>query len=779
MNNPRDLKLNFITWQTGPFSLKGSLPPAIYIRKTFTAEAGLQCASLAVTALGNYIPLINGTKPDNSLYTPGYTDYAVRLQYQTYDVTQWIKEGVNALAVIVGDGWYRGSCGPLGMRATYGDTTALAARLELTYTDHKEIIETDCTWRWSDQGPVREQDMKLIEHYDAKAEAAFGDYTAADYDDSTWHTCTPCKYDGALVPSEGEIVCTHETFTPQVLHTPNGETVLDFGQNLAGFVTFTVTGKAGQVCRMYHGEAIDQSGNFTTSNLGDDRILRTGQELVYELKDGTQEYTPAFMICGFRYVKLVDWPEKVLAENFTATAVYSDCRMTGQFTCSNDKINRLVKNLEWSLKSNFVDIPTDCPHRERAGWCGDINVFIEAADLLADTRKFISKWMKDLLLTQRADGAPVSIVPRVFMMSRKSNETSPGAAGWADAITQIPMRQYQVYGDRAILEESYEGMCRFVEFNVQRASGRTSLRNRFRKDGDNQFILDSGYHYGEWLEPGAMNLVDGIKPYLSPDDEVATAWFYYSTRTLAEAAAILGKDEDADKYGKLADQIRRAYNDRFLKNGDLKQTRQCKYVRPLYMGLAEGEVRNRLAAKLNDLVVGNNYKIGTGFLSTYQVLNVLTDNGYNETAYRLLENEECPGWLYEVGKGATTIWEGWDAIDPASGKIKGKSQNHYSPGAALSWLWTRCCGIRALEPGYTRIEIAPHPGGTMTWARASYESISGRIAAAWHRNDTDSKNGTGEGFTLEVEIPEGVDATIVMPDGRIYEHAASGQYKGR
>ncbi|MBR1758694.1 MAG: family 78 glycoside hydrolase catalytic domain [Lachnospiraceae bacterium] len=762
------MKLPFITWEMAPFQVKGPIQPAVYVRKTFVTRPGLKRATLTMTSLGNYIPFINGVKPGNSLYTPGYTEYSVRLQYQTYDVTEWIREGKNALCVMVGDGWYRGSCGPMGMRGTYGDITALAGHLVLSYEDGAETIKTDNSWRWTDCGPVREQDMKLVEHYDAKAEATFGAYLTPDYDDTSWQTCVPCNYAGMLVPSEGEIVCAHEVFTPQVLHTPNGETVLDFGQNLAGYVSFTVTGKAGQTARLYHGEALDENGNFTTSNLGDDRILRAGQELIYELKDGTQSYTPYFMVCGFRYVKVVGWPETVLAENFTATAVYSDLRMTGTFTCSNEKINRLVKNVEWSLKSNFVDIPTDCPHRERAGWTGDINVFIETADLLADTRKFISKWMKDLLLTQRADGAPLSIVPKVYMMTRKSNETTPGAAGWADAVTQIPMRQYLTYGDQTILAESYEGMRRFIEYNVRRAAESKPLRNRFRKDGDNRYILDAGYHYGEWLEPGSSNLVNAIKPYLSPDDEVSTAWFYYSAKTLSDAATILGKDEDAKKYGQLAEKIKRAYNERFLKNGDLKQTRQCKYVRPLYMGLAEDKVKAKLAAKLNELVVGNGYKIGTGFLSTYQILNVLTDNGYNETAYRMLENESCPGWLYEVNRGATSIWEGWDAIDPATGKIRAKSQNHYSPGAALSWLWTRCCGIRALEPGYKKIEVAPHPGGSLTWAKATYDSSSGRISASWER-------GT-DGFVLHVEIPEDVDATVILPDGRVFEHALSGKY---
>ena len=762
------MKLQFITWDTGSFNAKGPIQPAIYVRKTFMGHPGLRRATLTITSLGNYIPFINGVKPDNSLYTPGYTEYSLRLQYQTYNVTEWILEGKNALCVMVGDGWYRGSCGPMGMRATYGNITALAARLELLYDEGAETVETDSSWRWTDRGPVRAQDMKLVEHYDAKTEAVFGKFLTPDYDDRSWLSCTPCTYSGELIPSEGEIVCAHEVFTPQVLHTPNGEIVLDFGQNLAGYVSFKVSGKAGQTVKLYHGETLDENGNFTTSNLGDDRILRVGQELIYELKDGAQSYTPYFMICGFRYVKVVDWPETVLAENFSATAVYSDLRMTGTFTCSNEKINRLVKNVEWSLKSNFVDIPTDCPHRERSGWTGDINVFIETANLMADTRKFIAKWMKDLLLTQRSDGAPLSIVPKVYMLTRKSNETTPGAAGWADAITQIPMRQYLTYGDRKILADSYDNMRRFVEFNVKRAAESKPLRNRFRKDGDNRYILDSGYHYGEWLEPGTSNLVNGIKPYLAPDDEVSTAWFYYSAKTLSDAAVILGKDEDAVKYGQLAENIKRTYNERFLKSGELKQTRQCKYVRPLYMGLAEDEIRAKLAAKLNELVVGNGYKIGTGFLSTYQILNVLTDNGYNETAYRMLENEACPGWLYEVNLGATSIWEGWDAIDPTTGKIRGKSQNHYSPGAALSWLWTRCCGIRALEPGYKKIEIAPHPGGSLIWAKATYDSAAGKIVSSWESGE--------DGFVLRVEIPDGVDATVILPDGRVFEHAVSGQF---
>ena len=760
------MEMNFITWEDGTFDLNGPILPAAYLRKEFTVKPGLKSAKMYMTSLGNYIPYVNGSKPDDQLLTPGYTEYSLRLQYQAYDITEFLQEGQNAVSAIVGDGWYRGGCGPMGQRATYGDRLALAARIELNYGDGTEILETDETWRATTDGPIREQDIRFSEVYDAGMEMEGWNRTG--FDDRGWKACTKASYAGKLVASEGEKVTEHEHFPAEILHTPDGSTVLDFGQNIAGYVRFKVTGKAGQTVTLIHAEAIDENGNFTTGNLWDGKILKFSQVETYILRDGVQEYKPNFMISGFRYVKLSDWPEEVKAENFEAIAVYSDCRQTGSFECSNEKINRLVQNLIWSQKSNFVDIPTDCPHRERAGWSGDINVFIECADLLCDTRRFIGKWLKDLLLTQMEDGAPLSIVPKVYMMNRKSNETTPGAAGWADAITQIPMRQYLVYGDRQILEDSYEGMKKFVDYNVRRAAENISFRNKFRKNGDSTYILDSGYHYGEWLEPGASNLIDAIKPYLTPDDEVATAWFYTSARTVAEAALVLDKAEDAAKYSKLAENIKAAYTARFLGDGDIGQKRQCKYVRPLYMGLADGETAGKLAAKLDELVRANDYKIGTGFLSTYQILNVLTDNGYNETAYKMLENEECPGWLYEVGRGATTIWEGWDAIDPATGKIKAKSQNHYSPGAALSWLWTRCCGIRPLEPGYKKVEIAPHPGGSMTYARASYISVSGEIVSGWKVEDGSC--------TYEIRIPEGVDATLVLPDGRRIEHAASGSY---
>lgn len=759
------MDFQFISWEAAPCTQKDPLQPAAWLRKEFSVDTGLTAARLHMTSLGNYIPYVNGIRPYGSLLTPGYTEYSVRLQYQTYDVTSLLKDGVNCLSAVVGDGWYRGSCGPMGMRATYGTTLALAAVLELCYGEKTVTVSTDPSWKWTNNGPICRQDIKLLEYYDARKELT--GWNLPGYDDSLWGTCTASSYGGEVIPTEGEAVLAHERFSPVMFTDAKGNTVLDFGQNIAGYVSFRVRGKAGDKLTMIHGEALDENGCFTVANLGDSAILRLGQELTYILKDGLQQYEPMFLVCGFRYVKITADCE-VLPENFEAAAIYSDLPMTGDFECSNPKINRLVKNIQWSLKGNFVDIPTDCPHRERAGWSGDINVFSQCAALLSDDRKFLRKWIKDLILTQREDGAVLSIVPKVFMMNRKSNETTPGAAGWADAITQIPMQQYLSFGDTEILELCYDAMKKHVEFNRKRAAEEGKLKKKLDKSPDKCYVLDTGYHYGEWLEPGAANLVDGMKAAVAPDSEVATAWFFYSAKTLSEVAEILGKAEDAAEYAVLAEEIRKAYIAHFLKDGVPDSSRQCKYVRPLYMGIVQGEDKARTAKALNDLVVSNGYRIGTGFLSTYQILNVLSDNGYVESAYRMLENEECPGWLYEVNKGATTIWEGWDAVDPKTNKVKHKSMNHYSPGAALSWLWTDCAGIRSLAPGYRKIQISPLPGGSFTYAKAIYRSVSGEIASSWKKED-------GE-FVLDVVIPPDVEAKVVLPDGTVYENAATGRY---
>lgn len=738
--------------------------PASYIRKEFTVQPGLCKAVLHMTALGIYHPTVNGEKITQRLLLPGYTNYHRRVQYQSFDITVFLTAGENAIGCVLTDGWYRGCVGAYGTHNVYGDKLALGAVLELRYPGKTVRLQTDESWMATQNGPLRENDLKLLERYDAKKEMAGWD--CPGFNDTGWHTCTVTSYSGKVIPDEGEPVLRQERFAPRVLHTPDGNCILDFGQNIAGIVEFTVKGKAGHTAGLIMGETLDEAGNFTLKNLqGDDKgegLIALGQKLEYTLKDGLQTYAPYTLISGFRYCKLLDWPEEVKAENFTAYAVYSDLAFAGDFACSNSLINKLVENVRWSMKSNFVDIPTDCPQRERAGWAGDINVFIETANYLADTRKFIGKWMGDFVAAQKSDGSLPYIIPEIPVLGAGSS-----SSGWADAISTLPLAQYETYGNLAEVEKAYPAVKKFVDFNTARARKR-HITHLLRREPHYNYILDTGFHYGEWLEPGGSNIKDALKAILLPDAEVATAWFYYTCANLVKMAELLEKQEDAETYRELAEKIKAAYRTEFLKNGEVDPQRQCRYVRPIYMGLAEEAEIPKLAKGLNELCVANGYRIGTGFLTTYRILQVLTDHGYGETAYKMLENEQCPGWLYEVKQGATTVWEGWDAIEPETGKLKPLSQNHYAPGAAISWLFSHCAGIRPTKAGYQEVRIQPVPGGSLTWAKANVMTVRGQIRCGWRIE--------GDRFVLDVQLPVSVNATVILPDGSILKNAESGTY---
>lgn len=733
-----------------------------YIRKTINVKEGILSAKIYMTALGVYKAYLNGSELDDQLLLPGFTNYHKRVQYQEYDITNKIMEGENTIGCILGDGWYRGYLGPFNKRNVYGKKIKLASTIILEYKEEREVIYTGEDWKATQDGPLLCSDIKFLESYDHRKEMI--GWAENDFFDDHWHNCILSQYTGEVIPQEGERLLEHERFTPDILKTPDGNTILDFGQNLAGHVEFTVTGKAGTTVLLTMGETLDENGNFTLANNGMDKeepeAMVLGQKLKYTLKDGRQTYKSAFLISGYQYVKLENWPEEIKKENFTSIAVYSDLKETGSFECSNPLINQLVKNVLWSEKSNFVDIPTDCPQRERAAWLGDINVFIETANYLTDTRRFISKWMNDVISGQKENGSIANILPEVPLMG-----SGTGSAGWADAVANVPMEQYRFYHDKDILSRVYDGVKKYVEFNKKRARKKHPL-HLFKFGSHYKYILDTGFHFGEWLEPGESNLKNGLKALIYPDSEVATAWFYHTTKQFSEIAALLGKEDDQEEYATLAKKIRQAYGKEFISNGNINSKRQCKYVRPIYMGLASEDEKEKIATKLNKLCIENEYKIGTGFLSTYKILPVLTDCGYGETAYRMLENEKAPGWLYAVKKGATTIWENWYGIDEKG--VPSGSFNHYAPGAVVSWLFSHCAGIKPLKPGFKEIEIKPVPGGTLTYAKAFYKSIAGEIVSEWKIEDGI--------FYLHVEVPEGVTGKIILPDGSEYR-AKSGEYQ--
>lgn len=737
--------------------------PASYLRRRFRVSKKIVKAQMSTTALGCYIGYLNGVRVDEQLLLPGYTDYNYRVQSNTYDVTRLINIGENMIGAIVGDGWYRGALGIRSVRNGYGDKIKFACVLMLMYEDGStQNIYSDSSWEATQEGALRENDLKVVEHFDAKRDWEMRGWNEPKGecvpDTAIWHEVLETSCALTVIPQQGERIVEHEVFVPTVLHTPDGNVVLDFKQNLSGHVEFTVCGKSGQSVELTMGEVLDEKGNFTQKNLvaeGAGSVNgELGQKLIYDLRDGKQTYKSKFLISGYRYVLLSQWPENVEAKNFKSIAVYSDIPMAGEFECSNTLINQMVKNVRWSMKSNFIDIPTDCPTRERSGWTADISVFSESACFLSDPRKFLKKWLADFILEQGQDGSLPFVVPQVGYRRMQRS-----CKGWSDALANVAMTLYRFYGEEEVIHLVYDAIKRYVDFDRKRAHRKNKLLF-YKKGKHRKYIIETGFHYGEWLEPGSVMAKDFLKDLFIPDTEVTTAWFYQTANQLAQMAGVLGKEADRKEYQELATQIRRAYQKEFLQKEQIRFKRQCRLVRPLAMKIVSDEQMEQMARALNEMCIANNYKIGTGFLTTYQILPVLAENGFADTAYKMLENMDMPGWLYPLTKGATTTWENWYGIDEYN--IPRDSHNHYATGSVVQWLFSYCAGITPTKPGFDEIQIRPTPGGSLSYAKARYHSIKGDIISEWEIIEND--------FFLYVETPEGVVCRIVMPDGQEHKY---------
>lgn len=732
---------------------------ASYLRREFDLHGIVKQAFITLTACGLYKAYINGKEIDNQILLPGFTFYRKRLQYQKYDITNMLNQRQNVIGAVIGDGWYRGSIGLTNKTNFYGTKIKFLCVLDITYEDGTiDQITSDLNWKATQNGPIRKNDLKFGEEYDATLEMP--GWNKPGFNDCNWHQVMKSSYDGELVPSEGEKILEHEEFKPKIIQTADGSNVLDFGQNISGYVSFKVNGKKGQKVSLIHGETLDENGNFTLKNVLMEGKNKKRQRIDYTLMDGEQEYKPTFTVHGFQYVKLENWPEEVKAEKFKSLAVYSDLKTTGEFECSNKFINQLVNNVKWSQKSNFLDIPTDCPTRERAGWTGDISVFAETGSYLMDTQLFLKKWLKDVAAQQHEDGRVPNVIPSFGYF-----DFMDGSAGWADAVVTVPYTLYNFYKNKEVLEKQYDSIVKWVEYQRKRAE-KSYIINKLKRGGHRKYIVDTGYHWGEWLEPGHDMLKDIIKNIVKCDSEVATAYFAYSVRLLSEIANILNREADQKEYEELYQNIQIAYCKEFLKDGKVNSNRQCRYVRPVALDLVDENHKKVIVKELNEMVITNNYRIGTGFLTTPFVLKVLSENGYVETAYKMLENTERPGWLYAVTKGSTTIWENWYGKDDKG--VPKDSMNHYAPGSVVAWLFSYCVGIRPLEPGFDKILIQPMPGGTLTYAKATFVSRRGTIVSDWKIED--------EEFVLHVTIPEGVQAVIKLPSGGEYE-IAEGQHE--
>jgi alpha-L-rhamnosidase len=764
--------------------------PCPYLRTTFSVDGPVSSARAYITSQGLYELFLNGQRVGDASFTPGYTSYHRRLQYQTYDITALLQENENAIGVILGDGWYRGRLGAFSQRNTYGERLALLVQLHIRYADgHQQLVLSDEGWK-ATTGPLLSSDLQEGEVYDARLEMP-GWHTPG-FDASQWQAVSAVSYrKDHLVATNGPLVRLHEEITPiALLRTPNGETVVDMGQNFAGVVRFSIEGPAGTTVRLQHGETLDEHGNFTIAHL---QVPQRWQEVRYTLKgDAAEVYTPHFTFHGFRYVKVEGFPGMPRSEQFTGLALYSAMPETGTFECSDPLINRLQQNILWSQKSNVLEIPTDCPTRERTGWTGDVQVFARTGSFLMQTAGFLSKWLKDLAMEQAADGQVANIVPspqrarpgkavRVPWITRAvpyPGKSFPGSAGWGDAAVIVPWTLYQCYGDQRVLEQQYTSMKAWVEYMHKQAKKQHWIRrinpiswSNQEKRSHQPYLWDTGFHFGEWLEPderlfGPKMAIGILKRLLFSAPLVATAYFACSTHLLAETAHVLGKEEEAQEYETLHQRIKDAYQTTFIgRDGQIHPDKQASYVRALAFDLVPKTLQRAAVDHLVRLIQENDDHLGTGFLSTPFLCHVLSENGQLDVAYALLKQDTIPSWLYEVKKGATTIWEDWDGIGE-NGTPKG-SLNHYSKGAVGSWLYQVVAGIELGTPGYKHIRFRPRPGGGLTAASARYHSLYGETASSWQMRD-----GT---FTLTITVPANTTATVFLPGAEVRQVTEGGQ----
>ena len=732
-------------WITGNYKVKKSERyPVDCFRKHISITREVKSARLYITACGLYEARLDGEKIGNYSLAPGHTDYRKRVQYQTYDVTELLSVGDHAMTVQLADGWYRGGCGAWGIRNQYGTETKLLAQLEISYADGKrDLIVTDESWDWSNDGPIRFADNKDGEVVNANWEPSYSGKAKA-----TNHQVIPTA-------SNNVSVTEHEQFTPTASKSPNGKWLLDFGQNIAGYISFRIQAKASQKLTFRFGELLDGEGNLTLKNIQCVSKEKASplQQIIYTCREGLNEYKTTFAVFGFQYAE-VETDIELQPEDVTAIAVYSDIEQTGFFECSNELLNRFVEATIWSTKGNSLDIPTDCPTRERHGWTGDAQIFFETANYLLDYAAFSKKYLKDVYDWQKKDGRLPQIAPYGgvdFYMW-----TLNGSVGWSDVGILIPYRFWKLYGDKQILIDYYDRMKRYAGFMMNRCGKLGLMAKPLGIKGEaKKYAVNAGQSYGEWAEPKDVYPNDW-KDMVAPHPEVSTAYTSYVIGCMAEIAEELDYTEDAALFRKYSEGSRKAYQAMAeLSDYSLDTDRQARLVRPLSFNLLNDQQTKYAQKRLIQALENYGWRLGTGFLSTPLILDVLAEYDL-DAAYRLLENEEMPGWLFMPKNGATTIWESWEGTQ-AQGGIA--SLNHYSKGAVCEWLFKTMCGIRI--DGENHFVIAPKPGGSLTHAKAVYHSIYGTVECGWEK--------TEEGYLFRISIPANTTATFILPEGEQVE----------
>lgn len=732
-------------WIVSPVVVDGE---AVVFTKEFSAD-GVVKALIKVSGLGTYKAAINGVKIGRQVLTPGWTSYNHRVQYQTVDITEQIKAN-NIVEIGVAPGWAVGQLGYKGDFKLYNDRVCAIAQIELTYADGRvEYIVTDASWD-AYNSEVTFSDIYDGETIDRTAEIKC--YGKALISDRTF----------PVIAQVGADIVENETIKPsRLIVTPKGERVIDFGQNMTGYVSVNIKGKRGDRVVLSSAEVLDKDGNFYNKN------YRGAANMITLVLSGEEDsFKPSYSFQGFRYVRIDEYPDIDVDINaFRAIAVHSDLRRTGSFVCGDAKINQLYHNIIWGQKSNYLDIPTDCPQRdERLGWTGDAQVFCKVAGINYDVRRFFKKWLGDLRPEQDEDGGVRGVCPEKF----KSGYRTLVSAGWGDVATIAPWTMYELYGDESFLAENFELMRRWVEYQ--------------HNAGPEEYLWLGGEHYGDWLAHDSGE--DSLGGATSPD-LIASAFFAHSTDLLIRAGEVLGKD--MSEYRELYKNVWNRFREYFMENGmpkgdasnigkpianeDRHGMTQTAITLILHFGLCTQEERAALADKLEELIHLFGDRMSTGFLGTPYILHVLSENGKQELAYKLFFNENNPSWLYSVNRGATTMWEHWNSIkeDGSFWSDSMNSFNHYAYGCVGDWIYGKICGVEIAEDGagYSKVNIAPKPCRRLGFARCSIDTVRGKMESAWYY--------TGDRINFEITVPAGCEANVTLPDGTS-EKVTEGSY---
>ena len=700
------------------------LRPVQELRRVFELQELPESAVLYATAHGVYSLWLNGKRVDERRLAPETTPYESLLYFQRYDLTPVLRKGENTLRVLLGDGWWIGRIGLTGDSCQYGDRLAFLGQLELNYEGDKQYILTDEQFE-SRPSFIAYSDLFMGEKWDMTAPQ------------KSWTSCVPV---GA--PTENLMLQPIPPISPWTtlegvfLDVPNGELVVDFGQCFAGVAELVLDCPVGTVVTLDHSETLNEEGNFFRNILGRNK----DQQDTVVCGDGETKFCPEFTYHGFRYLR-ISGAQRHEVKSVRALVLGTPLEELGEFSCTDERLNQLQYNIRWSTRSNMVSVPTDCPQREKAGWTGDIQVFAPTGCFNYDLYGFLSAWLGQMRLSQTEDGGIPIIIPSYPAQTAMQTKTFGGntSAAWSDACVLVPLALYECFGDKKVLADNRNMMERWLEFI---------------EANSHDYLWDEGYHFGDWMIPSYQ---DDIMGGTAVTGKMISACQYAVTvAAYIKVLEALGEPEDKiEAYRVLLKHIRRAVREKFIhEDGTIEGGLQGLYVMALYSGAAQGELAEKVAARLIDLIEGNGNCLDTGFVSVPHLLDMLTEYGHKDMAWKLLFRDESQSWLYQVRQGATTIWENWNAIRP-DGTVTTSSFNHYALGCIGDWIYRHIGGLHRMSAGWSRIEYAPDFGCGLDSAKCSHKTPYGLAACQWENVDGEA--------VVEVTVPDGVEAYIKLP----------------